>query len=233
MLEPNGPLPPEIYWRRRAAAIGALVIALALVVWGAFALLKGGGDSKPDAKAATSSSATSGGKPPSGTSGAPDPSSAKPSGATSSGAAPAGAQGQCPDQSLAVKVTVGQPTYKTGEQPQFGIVITNISSAACERDMGSGLQLVQVQSLDGQRKLWSSTDCYPDGTPTCALWPPASRPLSPSPGPGPRPSPAAPATGSRFRRAPTPLWPSSVRSVARRNRSISPESSPRAIREFR
>ncbi|MFE3189160.1 hypothetical protein ACFXHA_09140 [Nocardia sp. NPDC059240] len=162
MLEPNGPLPPEIYWRRRAAAIGAIVIALALVIWIAFALLKGGGDHKADAKPAATSSAAA--KPAGSSSGAPDPSSAKPSGSTSAGAAPA-AQGQCPDQSLAVKVTVGQPTYKTGDQPQFGIVITNISSAACERDMGSGLQLVQVQSLDGQRKLWSSTDCFPDGTP--------------------------------------------------------------------
>ncbi|MEC3913723.1 hypothetical protein [Nocardia sp. CDC160] len=165
MLEPNGPLPPEIYWRRRAAAIGALVIALALVIWGAFALLKGGGDHKADAKASTTASAAATNKPAGSSSAAADASTPKPSAATSSGAAPAAAQGQCPDQSLAVKVTVGQPTYKTGEQPQFGIVITNISSAACERDMGSGLQLVQVQSLDGQRKLWSSTDCYPDGTP--------------------------------------------------------------------
>ncbi|MFJ9363275.1 DUF4232 domain-containing protein [Nocardia sp. NPDC101769] len=161
MLEPNGPLPPEIYWRRRAVAIGAMVLGLALVIWVAFALLKGGGDHKTDAKATTSSAAAT--AKPSSSSSAPDPSSAKPSGALPSAAAPA-ALGQCPDQSLAVKVTVGQPTYKVGEQPQFGIVITNISSAACERDMGSGLQLVQVQSLDGQRRLWSSTDCYPDGT---------------------------------------------------------------------
>lgn len=141
-----------------------MVLGLALVLWVGFALLKGGGDHKSDTKAAATSSAAASGKPSSSASSTPDPSSAKPSGATSGAAAPA-ALGQCTDQSLAVKVTVGQATYKTGEQPQFGIVITNISSGACERDMGSGLQLVQVQSLDGQRKLWSSTDCYPDGTP--------------------------------------------------------------------
>ncbi|MFE3256952.1 hypothetical protein ACFXPS_14500 [Nocardia sp. NPDC059091] len=163
MLEPNGPLPPEIYWRRRAVAIGAMVLGLALVIWVAFALLKGSGDHKTDAKATTSSAAATT-KPASSSSGAPEPSAAKPSGITPSAVAPA-ALGMCPDQSLAVKVTVGQPTYKVGEPPQFGIVITNISSTACARDMGSGLQLVQVQSLDGQRRLWSSTDCYPDGTP--------------------------------------------------------------------
>ncbi|UGT40069.1 DUF4232 domain-containing protein [Nocardia yamanashiensis] len=163
MLEPNGPLPPEIYWRRRALAIGALVVALAIVIWVAFALLRGGGgdDAKADGKTTTSAGATN--KPAGSSSGAPESSAPKPSGSGAS-AAPA-ASGQCPDQSLAVKVNVGQPTYKTGEQPVFGIVITNISSSACERDMGSGLQLVSVQSLDGQRKLWASTDCYPDGTP--------------------------------------------------------------------
>lgn len=170
MLEPNGPLPPEIYWRRRAIAIGAIAVALLLVLWVAVALIRGGGDDhKSDAKATASAAAGSTNKAAGASSSAPDPGAPKPfasgSAPVSGSAAPVAAAGQCPDQSLAVKVNVGQPTYKTTEQPVFGIVITNISSAACERDMGSGLQLVSVQSLDGQRRLWSSTDCYPDGTP--------------------------------------------------------------------
>ncbi|MFJ4656472.1 hypothetical protein ACIP5Y_34845 [Nocardia sp. NPDC088792] len=165
MLEPNGPLPPEIYWRRRLLAIGVLVVALALVIWAAFALLKGGGSSDNKAAAKPSTSANGPTNKPAGSStGAPE--SSNPAGSSVSGsAAPVAAQGQCPDQSLAVKVTVGQPTYKAGDQPVFGIVVTNISSAACQRDMGSGLQQVAVQSLDGTRRLWSSTDCFPDGTP--------------------------------------------------------------------
>ncbi|WP_174184851.1 hypothetical protein [Nocardia barduliensis] len=159
MLEPNGPLPPEIYWRRRAFAIGVLVVALALVIWVVLAVARGG-DSPGDAKAAGSSSVAAkpvdaAAKPP-GESGPPKTSAAATSGA---------AAGPCPDQSLAIKVTVEQPTYKTGEQPVFGIVITNISAVACTRDMGSGLQQVSVHTLDGQRRLWSSTDCYPDGQP--------------------------------------------------------------------
>ncbi|MFI6870598.1 hypothetical protein [Nocardia sp. NPDC050406] len=165
MLEPNGPLPPEIYWRRRLLAIGAIAVALALVLWLAFALLRGGGDDKADAAAATSTAETN--KAAGSSSGAPESKSGSPSAsANASASARPAAQGkQCPDQSLAVKVTVGQPTYKTGEQPVFGIVITNISSTACERDMGSGLQQISVSSLDGQRRMWASTDCYPDGTP--------------------------------------------------------------------
>lgn len=167
MLEPNGPLPPEIYWRRRLLAIGAIVVALALVLWLAFALLRGGGDDSSGAKGDASTAASN--KAAGSSSGAPEStsgsSSASASANSTANAGPAAQGKQCPDQSLAVKVTVGQPTYKTGEQPVFGIVITNISSTACERDMGSGLQQISVQSLDGQRRMWASTDCYPDGTP--------------------------------------------------------------------
>ncbi|WP_327111911.1 hypothetical protein OHB12_27135 [Nocardia sp. NBC_01730] len=167
MLEPNGPLPPEIYWRRRAFAIGILVVALALMIWLVLAVVRGG-DSPGDAKAAATSSSVE--KPavaptakPAGTgeSGAPK----SPSGSAAATPSGVSAAGQCQDQSLAIKVTVEQPTYKTGEQPVFGIVITNISSVPCTRDMGSGLQQVSVYTLDGQRRLWSSTDCYPDGQP--------------------------------------------------------------------
>jgi hypothetical protein len=168
VLEPNGPLPPEIYWRRRVLAIGILVVALALVIW-LVVMIARGGNSPGDTNAAASSS-SSAPKPVVASSAKPstsaESSAPKPSG--SAAATPSGtsvAQGQCPDQSLAVRVTVEQPTYRTGEQPVFGIVITNISSAACSRDVGSGLQQVSVLTLDGQRRLWSSTDCYPDGQP--------------------------------------------------------------------
>ncbi|MEU8897721.1 hypothetical protein [Nocardia sp. NPDC048505] len=165
MLEPNGPLPPEIYWRRRVFAIGVLVLAVALVIWLAVMIARGG-NSPGDAAAAAVSTAQSAKKsgetkPPLTTDAAAagTPSSAAPSSATPV------AQGQCSDQSLAVKVTVEQPTYKSGEQPVFGIVITNISATACSRDVGSGLQQISVYSLDGQKRLWSSTDCYPTGQP--------------------------------------------------------------------
>ncbi|MEV6429963.1 hypothetical protein [Nocardia sp. NPDC051463] len=167
MLEPNGPLPPEIYWRRRVLAIGVLVVALALVIW-LVVMFARGGDAPGSTKAAASSSSVT--KAAEGSSAKPstsaESSAPKPSGTAA--ATPSSnpvAQGQCPDQSLAVRVTVEQPTYKTGETPVFGIVITNISTAPCSRDVGSGLQQVSVLTLDGQRRLWSSTDCYPDGQP--------------------------------------------------------------------
>lgn len=158
MLEPNGPLPPEIYWRRRLLAVGALIVALALVIWLALMLLRGGGDDKgPKAAAATSTSAKAAGSTTA------DPSGSKVPASGTVNSTAGGVPAPCPDQSLAVKVTAGQPTYKAGDQPVFTIVVTNISTAACSRDMGSGLQQVWVQSLDGQRKLWSNTDCDQGG----------------------------------------------------------------------
>lgn len=163
VLEPNGPLPPEIYWRRRLLAIGALIVALALVVWLAMMLLRGGGDDEDPKAAAAASTSVSAAKqsgPPPATSTDAD------SKETTSGTVNSTASNpppQCPDQSLAVKASVGQPTYKSGDQPVFSVVITNISTSACTRDMGSGMQQVWVQSLDGKRRLWTSTDCDQGG----------------------------------------------------------------------
>ncbi|WP_216915798.1 hypothetical protein [Nocardia noduli] len=162
MLEPTGPLPPEIYWRRRVFAIGALVVAFALVIW-LVVMVARGGNSPGDPNATGGASSTSAVKNSSSTASGGGESSKTTGSAAAT--ATAVAAGQCPDQSLAVKVTVEQPTYRPGEQPVFGIVITNISSVACARDVGSGLQQISVYSLDGQRRLWSSTDCYPDGQP--------------------------------------------------------------------
>ena len=72
--------------------------------------------------------------------------------------------GQCSDQSLAVRVTADEPNYRVGSEPDFTIVITNIGTSQCERDLGAGLQQVLVYSLDGNERLWANTDCFPEST---------------------------------------------------------------------
>lgn len=178
MLEPNGPLPPEIYWRRRALAIGVAVVALVLVVWLIVSLTS---SDDPDTTA-TGASATL--TPTPTTTYRPDASSnpgpdAQASGGGGGGGAPAAsttatttasgsatpvAPGQCPDQSLAVKASPDQPTYQAGQEPKFTIVVTNIGTSACSRDLGSGLQQVLVYTLENQR-LWSNIDCFPSTAP--------------------------------------------------------------------
>lgn len=140
------------------------MVALAVVIWLVVTVTRGGGS--PDATGAAASSTVTSEATASSTPSATKTTekSTTTSAAESSQPAPA-ASGQCADQSLAIKVSVAQPTYRAGEEPVFGIVITNISGEPCTRDMGSGLQRVSVQTLDGGRQLWASTDCYPDGEP--------------------------------------------------------------------
>ncbi|MEV0061353.1 hypothetical protein [Nocardia sp. NPDC050718] len=168
MLEPNGPLPPEIYWRRRALAIGVIVVALAIVIW-LVTMVARGGDSSGDNAAATSTTAPASSAASTSSAAESSSATATSAAATSSAAASSSPTDQpaaqpCSDQSLALKVTVGQPTYRVGDQPGFGTVITNISSAPCSRDLGPGPQFL-VYTLDGQRRLWASNDCNPDGPP--------------------------------------------------------------------
>ncbi|KAF0836510.1 hypothetical protein [Nocardia caishijiensis] len=166
MLEPNGPLPPEIYWRRRALAIGVIIVALAIVVWLVTMVARGGDSSGSSAGASSttvaSTSPTSSSSSAAASSTSVTSTSAAPSSTAS--ATPEPAAQPCGDQSLALKVTVNQPTYRVGDQPGFGTVITNISTAACSRDLGAGPQFL-VYTLDGQRRLWASNDCTPDGPP--------------------------------------------------------------------
>ncbi|TQF75071.1 DUF4232 domain-containing protein [Rhodococcus spelaei] len=174
MLEPSGPLPPEIYQRRRMLALGVAVVAVIVLVL-IVTSLRGGGDDKASAEAvAASSSLTSttasastsvtegSGSESSGTAAQASGSAAPVAGSVSGSAVPAG---QCPDNSLAIKASSDQPNYPAGTEPSFGIVVTNIGNAPCDRDLGAGMQQVMVYTLDGQKRLWSNTDCFPNTAP--------------------------------------------------------------------
>jgi hypothetical protein len=172
VFETNGPLPPEIYQRRRWLAIGVGSFAILLVI-GLIAVIAGGGNDDPSPTAAASSETATTTQTSASASTAASGSETASGTATSSGAATSGAAspaaatspGQCPDSSLAVKATIAQPTYKLGQEPEFGIVITNISTTACERDLSAGLQQVLVYTLDGVQRLWSNSDCFPSSAP--------------------------------------------------------------------
>lgn len=140
------------------------MVVLALLIWLVLMVARGG-DSSGGAQVATSTTAAPAGdgkvEPSTGAAASSSAGASEPSASVEAQAA----QSQCPDQSLAVKVTVAQPTYQVGEKPVFGIVITNISAEPCARDFGSAAQQISVQTLDGSRRLWASTDCYPEGKP--------------------------------------------------------------------
>ncbi|MEV0082056.1 hypothetical protein [Saccharopolyspora sp. NPDC050642] len=136
MLDPTGPLPPTVYWRRRAVAIGAVVLVVALLGWGAIALL--GGASGPQAVPA----------PPPG-----------PPVAVAADAPPQ----PCADESMRVVAEVARPEFKVGERVGMSVVVTNASDRACVRDINRLLRELTV-STPGGKHVWSSNDCYSEST---------------------------------------------------------------------
>ncbi|GAA3950721.1 hypothetical protein [Gordonia caeni] len=177
MIEPQGPLPTEVYWKRRLLAVGAAVVAVALVI----ALIIWASTSGDDDPAATPAAATSSAldadpvEEPAESSAAPEsgetpvpPSSAPESeseGAPAQTPPSEGAEAaQCSDQALSVVLYTDKPTYTKGDQPVFTVVMTNGGLAPCSRDVGKAAQNVVVRSLDGTRTLWSAQDCAPDKT---------------------------------------------------------------------
>jgi hypothetical protein len=172
-LEPRGPLPTEIYWRRRGLAFGIAVVVIGIAVAIVIAFVSHSAGAKP-ANAGKPSPAQS--HPDSPAPQAPPPGGQDPN----PPAAPA--QGQnpetptptaavqpppvlkegddCPDSTLAVKGLSNAPQYFIGDQPKFTMVVTNIGLVSCKRDVGAAVLAAYVYSLDNKR-LWSNLDCAP------------------------------------------------------------------------
>lgn len=166
VLEPQGPLPEQIYKRRRIVAIvGALAVLIIVVLL--IATQCGGPDAPADTAAETSTAqpAATTEKTSSETStpAAPSTTEAVAGGQSEKEEAEAVAQGQCPDSAIGITVAPEKPNYAVGDQPKFITTITNIGNVACARDLGDALTPNVVATLDGQTKLWTSTDCFPGG----------------------------------------------------------------------
>lgn len=171
-LEPRGPLPTEIYWRRRGLALGIAVIVIGIVVATIIAFMGNNAGAKPASvskpgSAQNTPAASAPQAPPPGQEGAtplPAPQGQNPESATPTAAVqppPVLKEGDdCPDSTLAVKGLTNAPQYFIGDQPKFTMVVTNIGLVACKRDVGAAVLAAYVYTLDNKR-LWSNLDCAP------------------------------------------------------------------------
>jgi hypothetical protein len=164
-LQPHGPLPPQIYWRRRGLALGIAVLVIAAVVAVIVAVTgNAGADTKSAARPAANQPAPAGQPMPEVKS--PITAEVQPPAPTPTATAavtppPVLKEGDdCPDSTLAVKGLTSQPRYAVGDQPKFTMVVTNIGVVACKRDVGAAVLAAYVYSLDNNR-LWSNLDCAP------------------------------------------------------------------------
>lgn len=173
-LEPQGPLPAQIYWRRRALALGIAVVVIGIIAAVVAVVTSGGSDTETDAANAEHPAATEEGEagpaplpgedPEVKTPIQPPPQELPPPHPTPTAAVtppPVLQEGDdCPDSTLAVKGITSQPEYVVGDQPKFTMVVTNIGLVACKRDVGAAVLAAYVYSLDNNR-LWSNLDCAP------------------------------------------------------------------------
>jgi hypothetical protein len=161
-LEPQGPLPRQIYWRRRGLALGIAVAVVAVVIM-VVAIVSSSAGAKPTNAEKSGAGQSADSQPEVKTPVVP-PEGNQPPAPTPTGAVeppPVLKQGDdCPDSTLAVKGLTNQPRYPVGEQPQFTMIVTNIGLVSCKRDVGAAVLAAYVYSLDNHR-LWSNLDCAP------------------------------------------------------------------------
>jgi len=180
MMEPTGPLPAGVYWRRRAVAAGASVLAVVVLAWvvGGFV---GSADDDPvrgtgsnDLASSPSSPAAESSRPASGTAAptsgatstrrtsppAASPGAAPPGRPTTRSTTPPGPPKPCPDAAIKVTARPDAPRYRVGERPVLRLLVVNAGKVPCTRDVSRKLRELLIYSADGKRRLWSSNDCY-------------------------------------------------------------------------
>ncbi|MFB9239960.1 hypothetical protein ACFFWC_31285 [Plantactinospora siamensis] len=172
-----GPLPPAIYWRRRAVVLGAVLLFLIVVVYscsqpdhpngrpGASATSPAPappGGATPTGAPATTAAAPSGGAPATTAGGSgpgdqrvtPAPPATGEANATGVAAPPAGG---CTDDEISV-VPVPQPrSAQRGTVVNLQLKIKNVSTRNCPRDLGADFQEIYIKA--GARRVWSSDTC--------------------------------------------------------------------------
>lgn len=155
-MNPVGPERPSTYWKRRALALVALLLLVALIVLGIGALTDGGDDAATSASPSASPSMSGATTP-----GATTTSST--AGATASASNTAtGAVGACNPADIVVTATTDKDSYPVTGSARVGLTIQSKASTDCSMDVGS--QALELVISSGSDRIWSSDDCQ--GTPT-------------------------------------------------------------------
>lgn len=159
------PLPPEIYMRRRLAALLILLIVAGLVVWGLSAWARNSGpETTPAESAAPTESAEETATPATESASAGRTatetvtSTSKPSAEVSEQPL---AKGSCDVNDLRVSALSEQPSYATGEQPVFYMEVSNPTDTDCVLELEDDTLRFEVYDMATNQRIWADTDCYP------------------------------------------------------------------------
>ncbi|NLU77338.1 hypothetical protein HCA58_02815 [Micromonospora sp. HNM0581] len=177
-----GPLPPTVYWRRRAVVLGAVLLFLIVVIY-SFSETDDGNDATGNGQSgsgvATGTPEPTGsvltpqtGSPPSGDAGA-DPADPGDGGETAgAGDAPENEpslsndppvvepvtdEGDCADTELTVTAVALPAQAASGAPVDLSLKIRNRSGRTCSRDVGATAQELYIKA--GAEVVWSSDTC--------------------------------------------------------------------------
>jgi len=157
VVHPVGPEEPVVYWRRRLLLGLAALVTLIVT----FNSLSGGTD--PVAAVASGSPASTvvvESPEPTSTpsvSVSPNPTALQP---TTQPTVPVVAEGECSDADTSIRVVIDRETTAVGEGIHINMIVKNISTTTCKRDVGSGANEVTV--ISGPALIWSTDHCNPN-----------------------------------------------------------------------
>lgn len=135
VINPVGPEEPTVYWRRRIL----IVLAVVVVLFVAWLIIRPGGDAEPVAAPTQDPSATA-------------QVTGDPSASPSNVDAPA-----CVESDLGIEVKLDSSTYKQGSDVKMQMFIKNNGSSDCSRNLGSKANKFDITS--GPAAVWSSANC--------------------------------------------------------------------------
>lgn len=152
----NRSLPPEIYRRRRIAAL-VIVLALALVVAGLVRWIAGGASDGENTAGEISETVTA--TRTDGTEATSAPGGQEPEPYPTSSEAPSIDKDTCEIGDLQLTVTADSPNY-TDDNPRFALTIANPTRGDCEIDLSANTVRFEVYEMETFARVWSDTDCH-------------------------------------------------------------------------
>jgi hypothetical protein len=160
-----GPLPPAVYWRRRAVVAGVLLVLVLLLTYACGGSSGSGAPGQPRANPGAQDSTGTELRPRTGSppdtdpttpSVAPAPAFSGASGPSGSAVAPAAQSDVCADSEI--QLTPSAKKIVGGTYPyQLTLRIKNISGRTCKRDVGADPQELHI--IANGQPIWSSDTC--------------------------------------------------------------------------
>lgn len=152
-----GPLPPAVYWRRRAIVLGAALLVLFLIAQACMASAPARDRTGPG-PTPSGSPAGSPLPPVPTTSAAVPPAAGEDAEDTEDDGAAPGPE-ECTDDEISLTAAASRTSFGVGEQVQFTIRIAHAAERTCQRDVGGDLRELYLVRGAGAEHVWSSRDC--------------------------------------------------------------------------